>query len=223
MCGRFTLAVEPVELQEAFDLSEIPTDWVLRMNIAPTQPVAVLTSAAERKIDFMRWGLVPSWAKDISIGNKMFNARSETLAEKPSFRSAFARRRCLILADGFYEWQRNASQKGSSIPFRFQLADKKPFAFAGLWESWHSSEGDELRTCTIITTSANTVVAPVHDRMPVILDRDTCWPWLEQTELTALQAMLVPYPPEKMIANQVDRIPSDPSISPTQGKLPLAG
>ena len=217
MCGRFTLAVEPVELQEAFDLSEMPGDWVLRMNIAPTQPVAVLTSPAERKIDFMRWGLVPSWAKDISIGSRMFNARSETLAEKPSFRSAFTRRRCLILADGFYEWQKQAG-KGRSIPHRFQLSDKKPFAFAGLWESWHSKDGDELRTCTIITTSANTVVAPVHDRMPVILDREHCWPWLEQKDLSSLQAMLIPYPADKMIVTRMDQIPTDPAA-----RLPLAG
>lgn len=211
MCGRFTLAVEPVELQEAFDLSEMPTDWILRMNIAPTQPVAVLTSTTEKKIDFMRWGLVPSWAKDITIGSRMFNARSETLAEKPSFRNAFARRRCLILADGFYEWQKQGG-KAPSIPYRFQLIDQKPFAFAGLWETWHSSEGDELRTCTIITTSANAVVAPVHERMPVILDCEHCWHWLEQRDPPALQSMLVPYPPEKMTASRVDRMPADPAF-----------
>lgn len=216
MCGRFTLAVEPVELQEAFDLSEMPADWILRMNIAPTQPVAVLTSPTEKKIDFMRWGLVPSWAKDITIGSRMFNARSETLAEKPSFRSAFARRRCLILADGFYEWQKQGG-KAPSIPYRFQLADKKPFAFAGLWETWRSREGDELRTCTIITTSANAVVAPVHERMPVILDREHCWHWLEQKDQPALQSMLVPYPPEKMTADRVDKMPADPEL-----RLPAA-
>ena len=146
MCGRFTLGVEPVELQEAFDLSEAPVDWVLRENIAPTQPVAVLASAETRRIEYMRWGLIPSWAKDISIGSKMFNARAETIQEKPSFKTAFARRRCLIPADGFYEWQKQ--EKGPSKPFRFQLKGKQPFAFAGLWELWRSPEGDELKSCT---------------------------------------------------------------------------
>ena len=126
----------------------------------------------------MRWGLIPSWAKDISIGSKMFNARAETIQEKPSFRTAFARRRCLIPADGFYEWQKQ--EKGPSKPFRFQLKGEQPFAFAGLWELWRSPEGDELKSCTIITTEANSLVAQVHPRMPVILDTNTCWQWLEK-------------------------------------------
>ena len=208
MCGRFTLGVEPVELQEAFDLSEAPGDWVLRENIAPTQPVAVLAFADNRKIEYMRWGLVPSWAKDISIGSKMFNARAETIQEKPSFRTAFARRRCLIPADGFYEWQKQ--EKGPSKPFRFQLLEKKPFAFAGLWELWRSPDGDELKSCTIITTEANSLVAPVHPRMPVILDTKTCWQWIEGRDLASLQAMLRPFPAEQMESLAVERMPKDP-------------
>jgi putative SOS response-associated peptidase YedK len=207
MCGRFTLGVEPVELQEAFDLSEAPADWVLRENIAPTQPVAVLASADDRKIEYMRWGLVPSWAKEISIGNKLFNARAETIQEKPSFRTAFVRRRCLIPADGFYEWQKQ--ETGPSKPYHFQLLEKKPFAFAGLWELWRSPEGDELKTCTLITTEANSLVAPVHPRMPVILSSKECWQWIEGREPASLQAMLKPFPAERMESFPVGQMPKD--------------
>lgn len=207
MCGRFTLGVEPVQLQEAFDLNEAPVDWVLRENIAPTQPVAVLAFADNRKIEYMRWGLVPSWAKDLSIGNKLFNARAETIQEKPSFRTAFARRRCLIPADGFYEWQKQ--EKGSSKPYRFQLLEKKPFAFAGLWELWRSPEGDELKSCTLITTEANLLVAPVHPRMPVIFSTEDCWQWIEGREPACLQAMLKPFPAERMASFSVAQMPKD--------------
>jgi putative SOS response-associated peptidase YedK len=209
MCGRFTLGVEPVELQEEFDLSEVPAEWAIRENIAPTQPVAVLARADDRRIEYMRWGLIPSWAKDISIGSKLFNARAETIQEKPSFRTAFARRRCLIPADGFYEWQKQ--EKGLSKPFRFELKDKKPFAFAGLWELWRSSEGDELKSCTIITTTANDLVAKIHPRMPVMLDAETCWNWIEFRDLAELQEMLQPYPSEKMVSLSVERMPKDPA------------
>jgi putative SOS response-associated peptidase YedK len=207
MCGRFTLGVEPVELQEAFDLSEAPVDWVLRENIAPTQPVAVLAFADNRKIEYMRWGLVPSWAKDISIGNKLFNARAETIQEKPSFRTAFARRRCLIPADGFYEWQKK--EKGPSKPYRFQFLEKKPFAIAGLWELWRSPEGDELKSCTLITTEANSLVAAVHPRMPVILSSEECWQWIEGSDPASLQAMLKPFPAERMASFSVGQMPKD--------------
>ena len=209
MCGRFTLTLDPVELRQAFDLGEMPEEWIPRYNIAPTQPVAVVTDASARKVDFMRWGLVPSWAKDISIGSKLINARGETVAEKPSFRSAFARRRCLILADGFYEWQKTGT-KSPSIPYYFRLEDGGPFAFAGLWEFWQSSEGDGLKTCTIITTEANARVAPVHDRMPVILNPQTSWAWLGEGSGEALVKLLKPYPAEEMVAYKVSRMVNDP-------------
>jgi putative SOS response-associated peptidase YedK len=209
MCGRFTLTLDPVELRQAFDLGEMPEEWIPRYNIAPTQPVAVVTDASARKVDFMRWGLVPSWAKDISIGSKLINARGETVAEKPSFRSAFARRRCLILADGFYEWQKTGT-KSPSIPYYFRLEDGGPFAFAGLWEFWQSSEGDGLKTCTIITTEANARVAPVHDRMPVILNPQTTWAWLGEGSGEALVKLLKPYPAEEMVAYKVSRMVNDP-------------
>jgi putative SOS response-associated peptidase YedK len=200
MCGRFTLSVDPVELQMEFQIPDMPAEWQPRHNISPTQPVAVLSDSHDRKLDFFYWGLVPSWAKDISIGSRLINARSETLTEKPSFRSAFQRRRCLILADGFYEWKKPPQGKEKSSPYLFVLKNGKPFAFAGLWERWNNPDGDELLSCTIVTCSANTVVAPIHERMPVILDSHACWQWLDETDPKKLQSMLVGYPPELMQA-----------------------
>jgi len=208
MCGRFTLTLDPVELRQAFDLGEFPEEWIPRYNIAPTQPVAVVADATTRKVEFMRWGLVPSWAKDIAIGSKLINARSETIAEKPSFRSAFAKRRCLIMADGFYEWQKTGP-KSPSIPYYIHMEDSAPFMFAGLWEFWRSPEGDGLTTCTIITTAANARVAPIHDRMPVIFTPQTAWDWLNPLPPEKLTEMLQPYPAEEMVAYRVSRMVND--------------
>jgi putative SOS response-associated peptidase YedK len=209
MCGRFTIAVEAVDLQQEFGIPEMPSDWTLHYNVAPTQPVAVLMDAKARKIEYLRWGLIPSWAKDIAIGNKLINARAETIMEKPSFRSAFMKRRCLILADGFYEWQRNPGQKGPSTPFRFQRKDGKPFALAGIWEVWHADEPDSIRSCTIITCSPNELVAPVHDRMPVMFSSQRSWDWLEWNSPTELQSLLMPFPAEQMKAYEVGRSIND--------------
>lgn len=211
MCGRFSLALDPEELREAFGLIETPTMWIPRYNIAPTQPVAVITDAARPKLDFMRWGLVPSWAKDISIGQKLINARAETIREKPSFRSAFSRRRCLIPADGFFEWKKNeGSKKTPAEPYYFRLRSGKPFAFAGLWEIWHSPEGDELKSCTILTTDANELVGTVHQRMPILFEVDEAWTWLQPLAADALLALLKPFPAEKMEAYPVSRLVNDP-------------
>ena len=169
MCGRFTLTLDADEIRTALRLGQIPAEWQPRRNIAPTEPVAVVIDAVQRDVLWMRWGLIPSWAKDMSIGSRMFNARAETLAEKPSFRAALRQRRCLILADGFYEWQKPASGKGKSQPFHFRLQGDEPFMFAGLWESWRQPDGEALLSCTLITCAANETVAPIHDRMPVIL------------------------------------------------------
>lgn len=205
MCGRFTLFLDPADFQQELGVGEFPIEWAPRYNIAPGQPVALVNDAASRAVTFMRWGLVPSWAKDIHIGAKLINARAETVAEKPSFRSAFARRRCLILANGFYEWQRQPGQRGPSRPFLFQRKGGKPFAFAGLWEQWQSPEGSELQTCTILTTAANALVAPVHERMPVILTAPACWEWLSPAPAARLHSLLVPYPAEDMHAYEVGR------------------
>jgi putative SOS response-associated peptidase YedK len=211
MCGRYTLFPDAETLQEEFGLLGIPVPYAPRYNIAPSTPLAVITNGQNRTIEWMRWGLVPSWAKDISIGSKMINARSETLLEKPSFRNAFQRRRCLILANGFYEWKRGEG-KNPSVPYFFFLKDGKPFAFAGLWETWHAPEGDELRSCTIITCPANQLVAPIHDRMPVILGVEACYGWLEQGSVEQLQAMLRPLDPIRMAAYPVSRAVNSPTL-----------
>lgn len=222
MCGRFTLTLDPIELRQAFDLGEMPEEWLPRFNIAPSQPVAVVADAKTRNVDFMRWGLVPSWAKDISIGNRLINARCETLTEKPSFRTAFARRRCLILADGFYEWKKS-EKKGPSQPYYYRLRDGAPFAFAGLWETWQSPEGDGLKSCTIITTAANELVARVHDRMPVMLNPSTGWKWLEGGSNEELMTLLKPYPPGEMEAYPVSRMVNDPAKDGPELIRPPAG
>jgi len=212
MCGRFTLTLNVEQLTLALGLSGVPQDWAPRYNIAPSQDVLVVRDAAVRLAERMRWGLIPSWAQDISIGNRLINARAETVGQKPAFRSALASRRCLILADGFYEWQRSDGKRGQAIPYLFRLRNGQPFAFAGLWETWRSSAGEVLLTCTIITCPANDLVAQVHGRMPVILDRETCWSWLEPAPWAHLQSWLRPYPADKMEAIQVGSVVNNPSI-----------
>jgi len=203
MCGRFSQSLAGDAIAQAFQLAEVP-DWQPRYNIAPTQtiPAIMATEKSDRHFKPLRWGLIPSWSKDPAIGVKMINARSETVAEKPSFRSAFKRHRCLILADGFYEW---CKQSGKKQPFYFQLQDGSPFAFAGLWERWQALEGDVLETCTILTTEANQLVAQVHDRMPVILPTDRYDQWLDPTPQPSepLQALLRPYDADRMSAYPV--------------------
>jgi putative SOS response-associated peptidase YedK len=179
MCGRFTLTANPEDIQQAFNLTTAPSNIEPRYNVAPTQPVAVITNDDPKSLTYLRWGLVPSWSKDIKIGAKLINARSEEAYEKPSFRSAFKRRRCLIPTNGFYEWQKEGKGK---TPHFIHMRGGELFAFAGLWEIWHSPDGDELRTCTILTTSANTLIEPLHNRMPVILRPQDYSIWLEKGE-----------------------------------------
>jgi len=198
MCGRFTLRAAPQELADYFDLTELP-DLVPRYNVAPTQLIgAVRDVAGVRQWSFLRWGLIPRWAKDPKIGNSLLNARSETIATKPSFRSAFKSRRCLIAADGFYEWQRQGKAKQ---PYHFHRHGDRPMAFAGLWERWETPDGRMLESCTIATTSAHPVVAPVHDRMPVVIPRDDFARWLNPaSSVDELQALLRPYPGDDLEA-----------------------
>jgi putative SOS response-associated peptidase YedK len=212
MCGRFTLNTSAKIIAEFFKLSEVP-DIKPRYNIAPTQSVATVTVNGEkmqRQFQFMRWGLIPSWAKDMKIGNHTINARSETVAEKPAFRSAIKHRRCLIIADGFYEWQPQGKKKQ---PYYFQMANNEPFAIAGLWENWESKEGENIVSCSIITTAANETVQPVHDRMPVILPEDVWEQWLDPSINNSQQVLplLKPYDPAAMKANAVSAIVNNPT------------
>jgi putative SOS response-associated peptidase YedK len=209
MCGRYTLKTPVNVLAEQFQIDEYPSSMNASYNIAPTQEVAaVIEGEGKRKLEMLHWGLIPFWADDPSIGNKMINARAETVAEKPSFRKAFRNHRCLVLADGFYEWQKTGNGKQ---PYYIRMADDSPFAFAGLWESWQN--GREIHSATIITTDANDVVAPIHNRMPVILHPEDYDLWFDPNfdEKEPLTTLLKPYPAEAMDAYPVSRRVNSPS------------
>jgi putative SOS response-associated peptidase YedK len=223
MCGRFTLTVDPSDLQEAFfwvDFGNI--DIAPRYNIAPTQGIPVVTNNGENKLDFFTWGLVPFWAKDPSIGSRMINARAETLAEKPSFRNAYRRRRCLILADGFYEWQNDPETK-MKIPFYIQIDNGIPFAFAGIWESWNSKDGSNVLSAAIITTEPNDFLRPIHKRMPVILSQEDYSSWLKPGEINPkeLDPLLKPFDSKKMMAYPVSRYVNNPRNDSVECIRPL--
>jgi putative SOS response-associated peptidase YedK len=207
MCGRYTLATPGAEVAGAFGLDAVP-DLPPRYNIAPTQPVAaVRAGAGGRELVLLRWGLVPSWAGDLSIGQRLLNARAETLTEKPAFRSAFARRRCLVPADGFYEW---AAAAGKKQPIHFRLRSGGVFALAGLWERWQPPGGAVVESCSIVTTEANELVRPVHERMPAILDPALFEAWLDPgRDGKGLLDWLRPLPAEKMAAVPVSRYVSN--------------
>jgi len=211
MCGRFALTVDPADLQEAFPEFTFPLQSAPRFNIAPTQPILALPNDGTNKADFFVWGLIPSWAKDPAIGSRLINARAETLVEKPSFRSAYKYRRCLIFADGFYEWQAQPGGK-SKIPHFIRLKSGKPFAFAGLWEHWQSPDGSEVKSATVITTSPNELMAFIHNRMPVVLRGDSYAQWLDSSprQLQDLQSLLVPYPAAEMEAYPVSLLVNSP-------------
>ncbi len=205
MCGRFTLATQLKLLEERFSFQADDLSLEPGYNIAPTQQVLTVTGNDANHAQHMRWGLIPSWAKDMSIGSRMINARAETLVEKPSFRTAFRIRRCLILADSFYEWRKHGSARQ---PMRIILENGEPFAFAGLWESWKDPAGGSVLSCTIVTTSPNSLTEPIHNRMPVILSREAEPAWLDQDiqDTTLLSKLLVPYSGDEMRAYQVSTL-----------------
>ena len=208
MCGRFTLRTSPRAVAKAFGLIGVPL-FEPRFNIAPTQPVAAIQLRhGKRQLSFPHWGLIPSWADDPSIGNRMINARAEGVADKPSFRAAFKKSRCLIVADGFYEWKKAGKAKQ---PYYVKLKHDHPFAFAGLAEHWH--RGDRtIDSCTIITTEPNELMAGIHDRMPVILPPDDYDLWLdpEFQGREKLLSMLRPYPAAELMAFPVSTIVNSP-------------
>ncbi|HKH76481.1 MAG TPA: SOS response-associated peptidase [Rubrobacteraceae bacterium] len=210
MCGRYTLASPTERLAEEFGVDASSIELAPNYNVAPTQKVAaVLEEGGQRRLEVLRWGLIPPWADDPGIGSRMINARSETAPGKPSFRRAFRERRCLIPADGFYEWQRT---NGAKQPYYIHMEDGRPFAFAGLWESWSKGGEGEIRTCTILTTGANALVGEVHDRMPVILAHDAYDVWLDPaSERDELTGLLAPYPEDEMDAYPVSRFVNSPS------------
>jgi len=202
MCGRYTFATSPEIAAEFYELTELPPAQA-RYNIAPTQSVGTVLFSPEnnaRRWRMMRWGLIPSWSKDKSVGAKMINARSETLATKPAFKSALQLRRCLIPANGFYEWRKEGRVKR---PYYISMRDGGPLAFAGLWDRWTSPAGEMIDSCTIITTEANEAVRGLHDRMPVILVRGDFQQWLESRALE--DRLFRPFPAEKVQVYPVSR------------------
>ncbi len=203
MCGRYTLTASPEAVQMAFQLKAVP-NLTPRYNIAPTQMVPIITGEARDSLTWVKWGLIPSWAKDESGASMLINARSETIEEKPSFRSAFKKRRCLVPADGFYEWRKDGDKKR---PQYIYLDEREVFAFAGLWETWKNPVGEMVFSCTIITGEPNDLIKTMHHRMAVILPPDQYSDWLDdETPLPVLKNMLTPYPPEHMHTYEVSTL-----------------
>lgn len=217
MCGRYTNTItDPEVIAQAFDLEAPPDAASLRAqyNIAPTQQVMTVGQNADghNSLAWMRWGLIPRWAKEASIGNKMINARAETLAEKPSFRDAYRKRRCLIVADGFYEWRKNADR--SKTPMYIRLSSGKPFGLAGLWEQWQDkSTGEKITSCTIITGTPNELIKPLHHRMAIVLPPAHYGMWLDRTiqDTEMLQTLLQPYPAAEMEVYEVSTRVNSPA------------
>ena len=209
MCGRFILLTDLAAIVTRFAVEGSDLTALPRGDLVPGREVPAVTRDGGNRLVSLRWGLIPAWAKDPAIGRKLFNARAETLAEKPSFRAALRSRRCLIPADGFYEW---TGEKGHRQPVRFRLRSGEPFAFAGLYETWQPPQGEPLQTCTIVTTTPNALIPPIHDRMPVILAPAAEALWLDGAlrDPGALRPLLVPYPAEAM-ARQAPR-PQGPLI-----------
>lgn len=224
MCGRYTLVnlksfVDDLPWASLFPGAE---DLPARYNIAPTQNVPILANRPEFRLELARWGLIPSWAQDPAIGNRMINARAETVAEKPAFRTALRKRRCLIPADGFFEWKTLPGERRKQ-PMYIRLRSGRPFAFAGLWEVWRASEvTDEwVVSCTILTTTPNTLMADIHNRMPVILPREHYQRWLNPADTPGLEAMLLPYPAGEMEAYPVTPAVGNPRHDSPDNIVPL--
>lgn len=222
MCGRFTLTVDPAELKDVFGNFTFPAQFAPRYNIAPSQPILAIANdvhrpdllpPGKRAADFFSWGLIPSWAKDPTIANRLINARGETIAEKPSFRGSFKHKRCLIPADGFYEWKMQYGEK-TKTPYYIYMKDRRPFAFAGLWDEWHSPSGGILRTCTIITTEPNELMSTLHNRMPAILEQKDFDQWLDPAPHAKhpehLLPLIKPFSADKMSAHPVSTLVNRP-------------
>jgi putative SOS response-associated peptidase YedK len=221
VCGRFTLTVDPEQLALAFGLTSLP-EFTPRYNIAPTQDALVITAEQPSEAQFMRWGLIPSWAKDPAMGAKLINARAETAAEKPSFRTALKRRRCIVPASGFYEWQ---AREGGKQPLYITVKERPVVGLAGLWESWRDSAGEDVRTFTILTTEANAFMKAYHERMPLILHPDDYPVWMERDDVpeAVLQGVLErPFEPEALQAVEVSKLVNKATVDGPECIVPLS-
>mgnify|MGYP002636797464 CR=1 FL=1 len=206
MCGRYSFAIEDELIKERFGVSVRSAIYKARYNCAPSQELAIISNESPTELQFYRWGLIPFWAKDPLIGNKLINARAETISEKPSFKNAFRRRRCLVPADGIYEWKKNPTK----TPYRIVLDSGAPFSMAGIWEKWVSGNGEIIHSFSIITTEPNQLIAPIHNRMPVILLPENEKMWLDSTNEAALRELLKPYPAGLMKAFPVSKLVNSP-------------
>jgi len=217
MCGRFSISTPTDTLMKRFKVPR-PENFKPNYNAAPTQNLPLILNSDPSTISLGRWGLIPSWAKEQKIGNGMINARAETLLQKPSFRTSFRKHRCLVLADGFYEWQKTPDGK---IPHRIARKDNQPFAFAGIWGEWTNPDGEEICSFSIITTEPNQLMKPLHHRMPVLLKKENEEPWLQEIEISKAQAMLEPYPLEDLEAYPVSTLVNSPRNNSEEVLLPL--
>lgn len=222
MCGRFTRGVSIEEVAMEFEANEVACDLTSSYNVAPTQKVVAIVEGDDgkgRRVVAMRWGLVPSWAPDLSMGDRMINARAETVTEKVSFKRAFNKRRCLVVADGFYEWQKIGDGKR---PFYIRLKSQRPFGIAGLYDHWKSPDGEEVISCALITTKANGLMEPIHERMPVIIPKEFEKHWLDASfsDKAFLQNILLPYADELMEAYEVSKRVNSPANNTPDCILP---
>ena len=219
MCGRYSLTSNMDDLQARFDFEARDLVYRPRYNVAPTQTVLSVVNDQGNRAEFMRWGLIPFWAKDPKIGARMINARAETVGQKPAFRNALRKRRCLILADGFYEWQKQAGKK---VPMYIAAKSREPFAMAGLFETWKSPSGENVRSCTIITTLPNSLMESIHNRMPVTLAQDAEATWLdpEIDDAADVMPLLMPCPADQLEAYPVSSLVNSPQNDSPECVLP---
>jgi putative SOS response-associated peptidase YedK len=219
MCGRYSLTSKLNNLQARFDFEAGNLVYRPRYNVAPTQDVLAVVNDGRNRAGFLRWGLVPFWAKDPRIGSRMINARAETVAEKPAFRRALRKQRCLVLADGFYEWKKEGSAK---VPMYIAARSGEPFGMAGLWETWKAPSGESLHSCAIITTAANSLMEPIHERMPVILTQEAEATWLDAgiDDPGPLTRLLLPYPAAELEAYPVSTLVNSPRNDARECLLP---
>ena len=216
MCGRFQLSVKGKHISERFNVEVFDEMYSPNYNCAPSQKLPIITNTDPGKLSFFQWGLIPFWAKDPKISFKLINARGETLSKKPAFRSAFEKRRCLIPANGFYEWR-----KKDKTPFRIFLKNESLFALAGIWESWKDAQGREINSFSIITTKPNKLMESIHDRMPVILPREYEEAWLKESNSAQLSKLLIPFESAKMEAYPISKKVNSPKNNSPEIVLPV--
>ncbi|MCX6280590.1 MAG: SOS response-associated peptidase [Bacteroidetes bacterium] len=218
MCGRYSFAMVDELIEERFGVRVRTAIYKARYNCSPGQDLAVISNSSPEELSFFHWGLIPFWAKEKSVGYKMINAKSETITEKPSYKNAFRSRRCLIPADSFFEWTKDHDK----VPYRILMKNEQPFAMAGIWDKWTSPDGEIIHSFSILTTSPNDLMNPIHDRMPVILSPRDEKRWLSPLPESELLDLLKPYPPEEMKAYKISRLVNSPKNDSAEVLIPVS-